>query len=146
MEAILKWFTFLEFLEKFSLKVAAEQSHACNENFRSLRYLEMHCLKHKESIEESASLLLVNWVFLRIESISQYLLYSQQIHSQLQNSDFVHGISSIQKGATARYEQLLLYEMNGQSQVNSKFIKKKKIFNVTLIFIFRNQSFGMRKC
>jgi hypothetical protein len=46
-----------------------------------------------------------------------FLSRSKQIHSQLQNSDFVHGISSIQKGATARYEQLLLYEMNGQSQV-----------------------------
>jgi hypothetical protein len=53
-------------LEKFSLKVAAEQSHACNENFRSLRYLEMHCLKHKESIEECASLLLVNFVLKKL--------------------------------------------------------------------------------
>ncbi|XP_059489903.1 serine/threonine-protein kinase ATR isoform X2 [Neocloeon triangulifer] len=88
-----------DFMDRFNLKLAAEQNHSCNENFRALRYLDIFCVeKNREKNVEGCLNL-----FLRI-------------HSQLQNIDFVHGVSSIRKRATGKSEQLLLYEMNGELQ------------------------------
>ncbi|CAB3372599.1 Hypothetical predicted protein [Cloeon dipterum] len=94
-----------KFIARFNMKVSAEQNHACNENFRALRHLDMHCLNRTENVEDCLSL------FLRV-------------HSQLQNSDFVNGVSSLRTGATAKSEQLLLNEMSGQFQESIVWYEK----------------------